>query len=92
MLALVALGAMCCVRAFRDGLFAQIADTRETSSYLHLYQPASLDCSVSALIVLGRVLSISLESNLRIKLVCDKVNGASGSKESCGAWESLPDA
>ena len=29
---------MCCVRAVRDGLLARIADTRETSSWLHLYQ------------------------------------------------------
>ena len=80
---LVAVGAMCCVRAFMDGLLARIADTRETSSWLHLYQTASLDCCVAALMVMGRVLPISLESKRWVKVICGKVNGAFTSKESC---------
>ena len=80
---LVAVGAMCCVRAFRDGLLARIAETRETSPWLPLYQAASLDCCVAALMVLGRVLSNSPESKFRFKVMCGKVFGAFGSKEPC---------
>ena len=71
---LVAVGAMSCVRAFRDGFLALIADTLETSTWSYLYQAASLDCCVAALMVLGRVLSISLESKHRIKEICGKWN------------------
>ena len=79
---LVTVGAMCCVHAFRDGLLARIADTRETLSWLHLYQVASLDCCVSAqsLMVLEKVLSISSESKYRIKEICGKLNGPSDQK------------
>ena len=42
---LSAIGAMYCVRAFRDGLLARIADAREISSWLHLYQATSLAAS-----------------------------------------------
>ena len=73
---------MCCVRACRDGLLARIADTRETSSWLHLYQVASLDCCVAALMVLAKIFSISRESKHRIKEICGKLNGALGSKGS----------
>ena len=76
---LVTVGAMCCVRAFRDGLLARIA---ETSSWLHLYQEASLNCCMAALMVLERVLSISSESKHQIKEICGKLNWAFGSKES----------
>ena len=61
----VAVGAMCCVRAFRDGSLARIADIRETSPRLHLYQAASLDCCVAALMVLERVLSIEPTSTAK---------------------------
>ena len=60
-------GAMCCDRAFRDGLLARIADTRETSSWLHLYQVANVDSCVAALMVLDKGLSISRESKHSIK-------------------------
>ena len=48
-----------------------------------MYQVASLDCCMAALMVLGRVLSISLESKHRIKVIFGKVNCAFRSKESC---------
>ena len=80
---LVVVGAMCCVRAFKDGLLARITDTRETLSWLHLYQAASLDCCVAAQIVLGRALSVRLESKRQVKVICGKVHWAFGSKESC---------
>ena len=49
-----------------------------------MYQAASLDCCVATvLMVLERVLFISLESNLQVKVIYDQANWAFRSTEFC---------
>ena len=73
----VAVAAMCCFHAFRDGLLARIPNSLETSSWFQLYQAASLDCCMAALIVLARVVWISLEPELSVKVICGQMSLAS---------------